>query len=203
MKRYRVRKYLLFSALAFAFLFASVLSVNGTDPRVAIPQTAIPSQSMKSPHTLDWVAEQPSLVSLTCGTVMNTPVAVNSWQASWRYEVTRARVYWKHCWSSTGAKYINPIAVRGGYEVTDGACGANYNLEGYRFNFGTIGGYNVPAFFVDHQADCGNHRTINIEDESLMIPAYTLGACWGAHITQVWGWPTLDPDKDVSECINY
>lgn len=149
----------------------------------------------------DTPTAQPAKVALTCGDLHESIDAV-SFQEGFRYVTVRARVYWKRCWTDTGAKYINPIAVRGGYAISDGGCGDNLRVAGYRFNFGELGGYNLPSFLVDRQGDCGNSRTINIEDESHLIPAYTIMACWNAHTTQVWYYAN-DIETDLGKCINY
>lgn len=182
----------------FGFVMSAVLMLAILGIPVVSNQVA-QSQHRVTPET---VSPKIAKVSVTCGNTVMESVDEVTLQASFRYETARARVYWTHCWSSTGAHYINPIAVRGGYEITGGSCGDNLRLDGYRFNFGYIGGYNVPTFFVSHQADCGNHQTINIESESNLIPAYTTGACWGSHVTQVWNFAN-DIERDLSNCMNY
>lgn len=180
----------------FGFLMSVVLMLAVIGIPVVSSQVA---QSQNSPG----VTTSPKVekVALTCGD-LHESIDTTTMQASFNYETVRARVYWKRCWNGSGGKWINPIAVRGGYEVTSGSCTGNLRLEGYRYNFGYIGGYNVPTFYVDHQEDCGNHKTINIEDESNLIPAYTTGACWHAHVTQVWNWAN-DIERDLANCINY
>ena len=179
----------------FGFLMSVVLMLAVIGIPVVSTQVA---QSQKSPAVVKPKVEK---VSLTCGDLHASDDIVTL-QASFNYETVRARVYWKRCWTDGGAKYIDPIAVRGGYEVTSGSCTGNLRLEGYRYNFGYIGGYNVPTFYVDHQEDCGNHKTINIEADAHLIPAYTTGACWGAHVTQVWNFAN-DIERDLSNCMNY